>query len=335
MMKSTVLITAILMFCLLTQVLAETPKEETETQKEEVTEKEDLGKKLLDLFGIKPGEIPAEEDEEDLSKPATEEQKKAEEKEEKEEKQTIPETKEKTEKTETKPPAEPVKETLFDKVFDYLFGKVKPQTYKSLSLESMEAQEERQEISLKPFIKAKEIIGEQEDGEKANLEKIIADAIKNSPEVQKAKIDAELVRRQNTFTPVPSFTVGNDLASGKTAISASIQIPLEPLFTGKQREKQAEAVIKQRESEIKQRVIEQYRTIITTSKKIESRQKKLKYAAQLVKNAEEQYKGGMLKLEDLIKAQEILWSTETEAESLSLDLQNHLIRLELIKQGGK
>lgn len=335
MIKSTALITAILMFCLLTQALAETPKEETKTQKEEVTEKEDVGKKLLDLFGIKPGEIPAEEEEEDLSKPATKEQKKAEEKEEKEERQVIPETKEKAEKKKNKPPAEPVKETLFDRVFDYLFGKVKPQSYKSLSLESMEAQEERQEINLKPFIQAKEIIGEQENGEQVDLEKIIADAIKNSPDVQKAKIDAELVRRQNTFTPVPSFTIGNDLASGKTSISASIQMPLEPLFTGKQREKQAKAVIRQRESEVKQRVIELYRTIITTSKKIENRQKKLKYATQLVKNAEEQYKSGILKLEDLIKAQEMLWLTETEVENLSLDLQNHLVKLKLIKQGGK
>jgi len=202
----------------------------------------------------------------------------------------------KQQETTTKKPEQKPKDT-FEKILDFLFGS-KPQT-------PITAKPTEEKEPLQREITAKE--EEQQIEGLKPLQQIIENAKANSPEIQKAKIEAEIIRRQNTFTPVPTFSVGNDFATGKMIISAGVQLPLEPLFTGKQREKYGLLLIKQKELEVEQKVIDQYTVVKQIKEKIKTREEKAKYAQQLVKIAEEQYKGGLIKLDELIKAKDTQW----------------------------
>lgn len=225
------------------------------------------------------------------------------------------------------------KESKFEKFLNFVFGSTKTELKKPDSKPEKQEETERQSInfdSVKSEIKKIDQIKNLKP-----LETIIKNAIKNSPDVKKARIEAEIIKRQNTFTPVPTFNIGNDLLTGKTSISAGIQLPLEPLFTGKQRERYAVMNIIQKEKEIEQKIIEQYKLVLITSKKLEKKKEKTEYTKQLNKNAEEQYRGGIIKLNEVISAKELQWQTETDEENLTLELQTQIEKLYMIEQGGR
>lgn len=237
-------------------------------------------------------------------------------------------------KPETEKPKEEEKPTTYSKTIDFLFGKdpsktKRPEAKKETGQDGKEpGQDEKRE-------KYQTIIQTTPEIEGTSLQDSIKRAIDNSPEVNKAKIEAELIKRQNTFTPVPTFQVGNDLATGKTMISAGISLPLEPLFTGKQRERYGQLNIEQKKLEVERKVAEQYKNISNLNKKLESKNKKREHAKQLAMNADEQYKGGLIKLDELIKAKELLWTTEYEVESLKFEIEAETERLKSIEKGGK
>jgi hypothetical protein len=232
------------------------------------------------------------------------------------------------------PPSESTKEGTLDKIIDTIFGKGKREKYPSspLATEVIEDQDTSGIDRIKQF---SEKIRDTEQAERLKpIDEIIKNAVKNSPDVQKAKLESEIVNRQNTFTPVPTFEIGNDFSTGKTLVNVGVILPLEPLFTGKAKETYARLNIRHRENEVTQRCIEQYTLIINTTRKLETRKKKKEFALQLLKNAQEQYNGGLIKLDDFIKAQELLWQVETEEESLKLDLETQTEKLRLIEKGG-
>lgn len=219
------------------------------------------------------------------------------------------------------------KKTTIEKIIDFLFGS-EPQ---KPAIPAMPAPPETPaEIERTIAIEEKETI----EGLKP-LKEIIFNAKANSPEIQKAQIEAEIIRRQNTFTPVPTFSVGNDFATGKMLISAGIQLPLEPLFMGKQREKYGLLLVKQKELEVEQKVIDQYTVVKQTKERLDKRKEKIKYAKQLVQIAEEQYKGAVIKLDELIKAKETLWQLEQDIEILEQSLKNEIEKLRSIEYGAR
>lgn len=219
--------------------------------------------------------------------------------------------------------------TIKDKIINFIFGQ-DPQERMKKNIKQQPI--EKKETPEEPRYQAlKQIDPENEQ----HISDSIKKAIENSPEVAKARIESELIKKQNTFTPIPTFQVGNDLATGKTVISAGIQLPLEPLFMGKQREKYGHLNIEQKKLEVERKVTEQYKTIASLKKKLESRQRKLDHARQLILNAEEHYKGGLIKLDELIKAKEILWNTENEVESITLEIDAETERLKSIERGGR
>lgn len=211
----------------------------------------------------------------------------------------------------------------FEKVLDFLFGS-EPQKPVMPTAPAETPQEVERTITAEETI----------EGLKP-LKEIIANAKANSPEIQKAKIEAEIIRRQNTFTPVPTFSVGNDFATGKMLISAGIQLPLEPLFTGKQRERYGQLLIRQKELEVEQKVIDQFTVVKQTKERLEKRKEKVKYAKQLVQIAEEQYKGAVIRLDELIKAKEALWQLEQDTEILEQGLKNEIEKLKSIEYGAR
>jgi hypothetical protein len=231
----------------------------------------------------------------------------------------------------------PENKSFLESLLDTLFGPGKKANIPVANLRPSTIVEEEKDTALIEKIKQhkEQIRGIEQLESLKPLETIIDNAMKNSPDIQKAKLEAEIIKRQNTFTPVPTFTIGNDFATGKTIISAGVQLPLEPLFTGRQREKYGELSIRQQQEEVAQRCIDQYRTVISTAKKLESRKTKRKYIEQLVKNADEQYKGGLIKLDELIKAQELQWTLETEEQNFTIDLETQIEKLKTIENGGK
>lgn len=272
---------------------------------------------------------------------------------------TVPEDKETENKTDTKAPETPKKpepktreikpitpkptgkkedkkkeeettkqKNLSDKALNFLFGK-DPDTKPKKERKTEEIEEIKERGERLPTIKEINPVAD------TPIDESIKRAIENSPDIAKAKIEAEIIRRQNTFTPVPTFQVGNDLATGKTMISAGITLPLEPLFTGKQRERYGMLNIEQKKLEVERKVIEQYKTLSTLNKKLESRKKKYAHAKQLAMNADEQYKGGLIRLDELIKAKELLWQSETEVENITIDLEVEAERLKSIERGGR
>lgn len=225
------------------------------------------------------------------------------------------------------------KETRFEKILDFIFGSTKTEIRKPDNKTDIKEESEKQPISFETV--KSEIKNIDQIKHLKPLETIIRNAIKNSPEVKKAKIESEIIKRQNTFTPVPTFNIGNDLLTGKTNISAGIQLPLEPLFLGKQKERYAAMNVIQKEKEVEQKVIEQYKLVLITSKKLEKKREKTEYTKQLNKNAEEQYKGGLIKLNEVIAAKDLQWQTETDEENLTMELQTQIEKLYMIEQGGK
>jgi len=222
------------------------------------------------------------------------------------------------------PASSTTKESPLEKLLEILFGKT----------ESYFSQEQGQENLLGPL--KRQLPEDDEPVEGLDpLQQIIENAKVNSPEIKKAKIEAEIIRRQNTFIPVPVFSVGNDFATGKMLISAGIQVPLEPLFTGKQREQYSLLLVRQKEIEVEQKVIEQYTVVKQIKKKLKNRQEKAHYANELVKIAQEQYKGGVIRLEELIKVKELLWQIEQDIESLQLSLQAEVEKLRSIEYGAR
>lgn len=232
------------------------------------------------------------------------------------------------------PPSEPAKEGTLDKMIDTIFGKGKREKYPSSPL-ATEVIEDPDTSGIDRIKQFSEKIKDTEQAERLKpIDEIIKNAVKNSSDVQKAKLESEIVNRQNTFTPVPTLEIGNDFSTGKTLVNVGVILPLEPLFTGKAKETYARLNIRHRENEVTQRCIEQYTLIINTTRKLETRKKKKEFALQLLKNAQEQYNGGLIKLDDFIKAQELLWQVETEEESLKLDLETQTEKLRLIEKGG-
>lgn len=225
------------------------------------------------------------------------------------------------------------KETKFEKILDFIFGSTNTEIRKPDYKPEKTEDAEKQPISFETV--KSEIKNIDQIKHLKPLETIIRNAIKNSPEVKKAKIESEIIKRQNTFTPVPTFNIGNDLLTGKTNISAGIQLPLEPLFLGKQKERYAAMNVIQKEKEVEQKVIEQYKLVLITSKKLEKKREKTEYTKQLNKNAEEQYKGGLIKLNEVIAAKDLQWQTETDEENLQMELQTQIEKLYMIEQGGK
>lgn len=225
------------------------------------------------------------------------------------------------------------KETKFEKILNFIFGSTKTEIRKPDTKPDIQEESEKQPISFETV--KSEIKNIDQIKNLKPLETIIRNAIKNSPDVKKAKIESEIIKRQNTFTPVPTFNIGNDLLTGKTNISAGIQLPLEPLFLGKQKERYAAMNVIQKEKEVEQKVIEQYKLVLITSKKLEKKREKTEYTKQLNKNAEEQYKGGIIKLNEVIAAKDLQWQTETDEENLTMELQTQIEKLYMIEQGGK
>lgn len=225
------------------------------------------------------------------------------------------------------------KETKFEKILNFIFGSTKTEIRKPDNKPDIQEESEKQPISFETV--KSEIKNIDQIKHLKPLETIIKNAIKNSPDVKKAKIESEIIKRQNTFTPVPTFNIGNDLLTGKTNISAGIQLPLEPLFLGKQKERYAAMNVIQKEKEVEQKVIEQYKLVLITSKKLEKKREKTEYTKQLNKNAEEQYKGGLIKLNEVIAAKDLQWQTETDEENLTMELQTQIEKLYMIEQGGK
>ena len=255
----------------------------------------------------------------------------------KESKKAVPAPPEKT--VQKAPKMEGPKDRPFlDVLLDTLFGPGKKTSMPVSDLRpdiiSMEEEKETAMIE-KINLRRAQISGIEQLDAVRPLGTIIENALKKSPDIQKARLDAEIIKRQNTFTPIPTFSIGNDFATGKTIISAGVQLPLEPLFTGRQREKYGDLNIRQKQEEVTQRCVEQYRTVISTAKKLETRLAKKKYIDQLVKNAQEQYKGGLIKLDELIKAQELQWALEIDEQNYSIDLETQIEKLKAIENGGK
>lgn len=232
---------------------------------------------------------------------------------------------------------DPKDRPFFDVLLDTLFGPGKKTGIPVSDLRPAAIIEEEKETAMieKINLHKKQINGIEQLDAVGTLGTIIENALKKSPDIQKARLDAEIIKRQNTFTPIPTFSIGNDFATGKTIISAGVQLPLEPLFTGRQREKYGDLNIRQKQEEVTQRCVEQYRTIIATAKKLETRLAKKKYIDQLVKNAQEQYNGGLIKLDELIKAQELQWALEIDEQNYSIDLETQIEKLKAIENGGK
>lgn len=235
-------------------------------------------------------------------------------------------------------PAVPAKpKSFFDKSLEFIFGADQsPQGVPRRPINIAAEEFEKNEINFKAIEELKESIKgiESIQGLKP-IEQIVRNAIKSSPEVAKTRMELQIVKQQNTFMPTPTFYVGNNPATAKSNMGVALNLSLEPLFTGKSRQRHAELTVIQTEIMVTQRVIEQYRLILNLSKKLANRQGKTRYINQLTSNVREQYKGGLIKIDELIKGEELKWSVELEEETLKLDLQTAIERLNALEFGGK
>lgn len=232
-------------------------------------------------------------------------------------------------------PAEP--KSFFEKALEFIFGSDQnPQAAPRRPISIPAEEFEKNEINFKAIEEIKDSIKNVEavQGLKP-LEKIVRSAIKSSPEVAKARMELQIVKQQNTFMPTPTFYVGNNPTTAKSNMGIALNLSLEPLFTGKSRQRHAELSVIQTEIMVAQRVIEQYRLILNISKKLANRQGKQRYIGQLVANVREQYKGGLIKIDELIKGEELKWNVDLEEETLKLDLQTAIERLNALESGGK
>jgi len=210
-----------------------------------------------------------------------------------------------------------------------IFGgekKIKPK----IDRETTGADTEQFQIPVRLIRELEEI---KDPGLDKDIENSIRKAIKNSPIVKQALLQYIQVRKENSFIPTPKFNIGHDVITGNNYVVAEISIPLDPIWTGKEKAKLALSKLRETKMFIRTQVITAYQNIINAYQKLQKIRKKVLSYRELLKATEIKYSHGQVEIKDLVAVRSALTSAEIMLVEATNEYEKEKLRLQMIVNG--